>query len=1195
MSNLKEYIKVNDNFKNAINLYLNLNKPDKVLSYIPTKSSINIFNEYIESVNRNIEQSTILVGPYGKGKSHLLLVLLSVLSMERNTENQKVIDRLIGSIDKIDKSAAANINSAWSKKKKFLPVIISSSQSDLNQAFLVALNEALKRDSLDTLTPDTFYSKALENIDTWKVNFKETYDRFKAELKSRNISLSDFELRLKECEKGAIKVFKEIYPMLTSGSQFNPMVTSEVLPLFKNINDVLCEEYGYSGIYIIFDEFSKFIESKDETASGNDMKLIQEICELAQESKTSQLFITLVAHKSIKEYGNYLSKDIINSFTGIEGRITEKFFVTSSKNNYELIQNAIIKDEDALKNAPHIVPYISNSRAEEYYSETPVFKSIFNYEDFKKTIVQGCYPLNPISAYVMLNVSEKIAQNERTLFTFISKDEPNSMARYIANHSEDKDWIIGVDSIYDYFKGIFKKDIANVYVHEEWLKADYAISQCDDDDQVKVLKALALVNIVNKPEELPAEKKVLSNAVNIDYIEETLEQLVSKQLIYFKSSTGKYVFKTTVGADLKKEIKSRRALKGHSANISEVLGAVSDYDYILPKKYNQNHAMTRYFRYEFMDIDTFCSIDEADSFFDESEFCDGKVIALVDDGHSALSEGDIVERIKILSDERLIVIKPSIIFKMLKQVQDYEVIQKLKADREFMDNNKALRAEIEVFEEDISSELRSFISKSYGSNGQSTAYYFADKKVLELKEYDLNKLVSKVCESYYSSTPVINNELINKQVISSSPIKRARKNIIDYILSGSDDESFYSKTNPESTIFRALFVNTDIIFDEADCRMAEVMKIIDDFLSTCEKEKTSARLVLDALSKAPISIRRGVIPLYLAYSMSRRKGDILAYLGEKEFELNTDIVINMCELKDEYSLFISKENAEKEQYIDSLKDMFIYEGMHAPEGSRLRSILISMQRWYRSLPQITRTFKSQPEYFERSESFEAALKIRSLLQKADANPYEIIFVTIPSLLETESDYASTIEKLRTLKQLLENHLSWTVSSLIEGTVQVFDPKSKEDLYHTLKKWYESQSKLSKKGIFSTKVTELMGYIDSLNIFDDNEIVRKLIRIVTGVYVENWTDSSWDSYFESLSEIKTDVENIKDELSSDEQCELSFIDRKGNKVTRCYEKASENSGTIMRNILEETLEDFEDSVSTNDRVAILVEMLEKILK
>ena len=36
------------------------------------------------------------------------------------------------------------------------------------------------------------------------------------------------------------------------------------------------------------------------------------------------------------------------------------------------------------------------------------------------------------------------------------------MARYIANHSREALWSIGADLIYDYFSGLFKKEIMNV-------------------------------------------------------------------------------------------------------------------------------------------------------------------------------------------------------------------------------------------------------------------------------------------------------------------------------------------------------------------------------------------------------------------------------------------------------------------------------------------------------------------------------------------------------------------------------------------------------------------------------------------------------------------------------------------------------------------------------------------------------------
>ena len=81
---LSDIVSFNSEFRNAINLYLNLNKADKIRSYIPTKSSVDILKQYIDAVENNKRQATILIGPYGKGKSHLLLVLLAIISLEIN-------------------------------------------------------------------------------------------------------------------------------------------------------------------------------------------------------------------------------------------------------------------------------------------------------------------------------------------------------------------------------------------------------------------------------------------------------------------------------------------------------------------------------------------------------------------------------------------------------------------------------------------------------------------------------------------------------------------------------------------------------------------------------------------------------------------------------------------------------------------------------------------------------------------------------------------------------------------------------------------------------------------------------------------------------------------------------------------------------------------------------------------------------
>ena len=96
---LRDYVKFNSDFRDSVNLYLDLNKTDKIKSYIPTKSSVDILEQYLDAVLENKQHSTLLIGPYGKGKSHLLLMLLATLTLENNAKNDSLMLELENKIN----------------------------------------------------------------------------------------------------------------------------------------------------------------------------------------------------------------------------------------------------------------------------------------------------------------------------------------------------------------------------------------------------------------------------------------------------------------------------------------------------------------------------------------------------------------------------------------------------------------------------------------------------------------------------------------------------------------------------------------------------------------------------------------------------------------------------------------------------------------------------------------------------------------------------------------------------------------------------------------------------------------------------------------------------------------------------------------------------------------------------------------
>lgn len=1187
---LRDYVKFNSDFRDSVNLYLDLNKEDKIRSYIPTKSSVDILEQYLDAVLDNKQHSTLLIGPYGKGKSHLLLMLLAALTLENNPKNDGLMRELEDKIEKVDAGVQKKVAKAYSQKK-YLPVLIMTTQGDLNQAFLVGLNEALKREKLTNITPDTFYTYAVKTINRWKKEYPDTYSGFSELLKEQKMSVSRLTSALKNCDENALNIFKKIYPTLTSGSEFNPLVGSEVLPMYKNIADKLVEEYGYSGIYIVFDEFSKYIEGQDKKAAGNNMKLLQDMCELANASKSAKIFITMVAHKSIKEYGKFLSVDIINSFTGIEGRIKEVLFVTSSKNNYELIQNAIEKEEAYLQ-APQVARYISNEAVDTAY-KLPAF-SEFTRQDFENIVVKGCYPLSPVTAYLLLNISEKVAQNERTLFTFISKDEQYSVAHMVKTMSDNRSWIIDADLVYDYFKSLFKKDVTNEFIHNEWLNAEYAIGIAPDVNQKKMLKCLAIINIVNKPDELAADEQGLYIASGVPDPEATLMQLCAKGLIYKKGSNNCYVFKTRATSELKTEIKKRMNVKGAKANYNQVLSAVSDTHYILPKRYNLEYSMTRYFHYEYMSVEEFLSINELSAVLGNKSVCDGKVLVLYATDDADYTE-EIHSKIRDCLCKKLIVIYSRKTMTLQDKMLEYEVLQEIKADTVFFasEENKVLLKEIPIIEDDLYREIYFYIDTAFEDINERTIFYISNEEVREVGNTKISDVVDEVCYQVYPSALSVNNEMINKENITTSPIKKARKTIIDRLIYGEDCADYYSGTSAEATIFRALFVGTGIITGDYVRNAKEVIGVFNSFIdSACDVKQPLSKLV-DELVNEPIGMRRGIIPIYLAYALSLRKEDIVIYFDTKEMELNADIILNMCDSPDDYYIFISMEDMKKEQYLSGLCKLFGVRETNNKSESRLQNILVSMQRWFRALPQVTKNIKKQDEYFESDVISKAFPKVKGLLQSVEANPYEVLLVEIPKAFKCENDYVKLIDDLMLLKSKLNGYFEWIAKKAVSSTIEVFDKKAKHDLVHTLQEWYESQSTLAKQGLHSSSVTGLMNVIADIKTFDEEELVKKVVHAVTDVYLDSWNDSSMDKYLEVLKSVKEEIENINDENTTSGKLELSFIGKDGEKIVRYYEHVSEGTGTILKNIISDNLEDFSD-LSVNDKVAILLEMIEKQL-
>lgn len=480
----------------------------------------------------------------------------------------------------------------------------------------------------------------------------------------------------------------------------------------------------------------------------------------------------------------------------------------------------------------------------------------------------------------------------------------------------------------------------------------------------------------------------------------------------------------------------------------------------------------------------------------------------------------------------------------------------------------------------------------YEDDLDTKVLYFDGGRIKNAKSGNVEKAVNECCLNVYTSTPIINNEMVNRAEIGTAQTKKARLNIVQAILSHTDTPEFYRGSNQEATIYRSLFCVTGIV--DGDIR-EDIQLVIDEinrYIDSCCDKKVSVKGMVYKLVKAPYGMRAGVIPFYLAYVLANRREDIIVYFSNKEVQITSDIVVNMCEQPEDYAVYVSKEDLQKEKYISELNMLFEVDDNWNLSSNRIKDIIICMQRWFRSLQQATRNVIYLDQYVDNDNMVQAMKTMKKAMQKVEFNPFEILFVEFPEAFGTES-LEETFNVIDDCKTRYDDYFRWIEEQAIKAIYDLWDKKRKQNLYHTLKEWYDKQGKRSKMGLYDGRMTNFMSCLEGMDVYSDQDVASKVVKAVTDVYMENWNTGSLEEFVEALTSVKNEVESIRDDSVSGE-LELKFIGRNGETIKKLYSYADENTGSILRNVIEDTLDEYDD-LSVNDRVSILLEMIEKIIK
>lgn len=453
---MSKMISVASGFQYSVNIGYDLNNDNKLKNFIPTKSALALLEEILMSTSdSSTERSRILIGAYGKGKSHIMLMILSVLLKKDLSLFEKTLPK-IAENPKLQQL----VENYYEGKNRILPVVITGSNTSLSQAFMLALQRTLSDNDLLDIMPETNYRAVVSVIERWKSEFPETYVQFQ---KNIDVPVNDFITAIENFDIGAYEQFERIFPTLTSGSVFNPFLGFDVVELYESVAKEL-KAKGFTGIYVVYDEFSKYLEANITEASVSDTKMLQDFAEKCNRSASVQLHLMLISHKEIANYIDKLPKQKVDGWRGVSERFKHIHLNNNFSQTYEIISSVIQKDSSwAAFTSKHEDDFAG---VEQRYKTHPLFSESI---DELHTALYGCYPLHPVSTFILPRLSERVAQNERTLFTFLSAPNNATLPAYLEQVSDDEFAFITPDVIYDYFEPLFKKEAYSGEIHSYYI------------------------------------------------------------------------------------------------------------------------------------------------------------------------------------------------------------------------------------------------------------------------------------------------------------------------------------------------------------------------------------------------------------------------------------------------------------------------------------------------------------------------------------------------------------------------------------------------------------------------------------------------------------------------------------------------------------------------------------------------------
>jgi len=771
----------------------------------------------------------------------------------------KVLDRFINALNG-DPEAAWSLTGPYGTGKSsfcnFLFALCADSRSSIKKAALANLEQA---------NPDLYEKfRSVRQVGEFK-GFLPLRAVSRYESLNRTL-LRSLEDAFPNTDKNGIPSFVQ---EISAAKAKNVIQTSEVLHLLEKAGKITGKR-----LLIVVDEFGKNLEFMSHNPSDGDIFILQALAE----SRFSYLWVCL--HQAFSEYASTLSQMQRNEWQKVQGRFDDISYLEPPSHVINLILRAIRQKNDRDNRGIHL--------ALDQWAKTQMELTkklgVKGISGLKINKVKHLYPFSPLTAILLGELSHRFAQNDRTVFSFLSSTVPKSFSGFLVTHTIEKESplpTLSLDWLYDYFCEITTQIHGDRLTTQRWIEIHSLITEHQNVPafELKLLKTIGALNLLSKVPGIRASLGMIKSAMGVDDETETsihklLDRLVDRRIVLYRDYADEYRLWEGTDFDIETAVLEERA-RLSLGTLEKMLEIAAPQPSVIAARHSFQTGAVREFKQTWTTLDLLNGREDNELI--PSQKSDGQIWLVLG---KELSPDGLSEKTK---KRPLIIAYAPYEDYVIELALDAAAAKKVFQTNTQLSQDGVARREARFRADAAADILHKFLMDLIAPSIQKIQWYAWGKAINIKQGRGISSVVSKVCDQTYYLSPMVQMEMINHNRLTSAAARAQRVLMEAMVTSETQKDLGLEGFGPEKAIYMAMFQSTGLHALNSDDniwqlippdsenknhdKLLKVWNTLDELLEEASgiDKGISLTKLIKKLQAPPYGLRSGPIPIFLCH------------------------------------------------------------------------------------------------------------------------------------------------------------------------------------------------------------------------------------------------------------------------------------------------------------------------------------------